>query len=161
MKHVHTVAVGAAALATAGVLFATTAAADPTEPAPTPSVTPAEGRTATLGRGAGFAWFYGALTDVQRQCLADARLQRPQGRLTDEQRADLARQVQAALGGCGVELPPRVADRPRLGFAWASLTAQQQRCLAETKLTRPLGRLTDAQREAVKQSVHDAVAACR
>ncbi len=69
--------------------------------------------------------------------------------------------MQAALSGCGVQVPARLADRPRLGFAWASLTPDQQKCLADTKLTRPLGKLTDAQRAAVKQSVRDAVTACR
>ncbi|MCA0296429.1 MAG: hypothetical protein LCH96_14200 [Actinobacteria bacterium] len=160
MKLVHTIVAGAAVLATGGVLFAATAAADPSSPAPAPSTTTAADRART-GRGAGVAWFYGALTDVQRRCLADAGLQRPSGTLTAEQRAELSRQVQTTLAGCGVTVTARLADRPGLGVVWTSLTPAQQQCLARTELTRPLGRLTDAQRAAVKQSVRDAVAACR
>jgi mRNA-degrading endonuclease toxin of MazEF toxin-antitoxin module len=159
MKLVNTIIAGAAVLASGGILFAATAAADPSSPAPTPVATVAG--EANAAKGAGIGWFYGALTNVQRTCLAEARLQRPEGRLTDAQRTDLAHQVRAALSDCGVTVPTRLADRPRLGFAWATLTPDQQQCLADTKLTRPLGKLTEAQRAAVKQSVKDAVTACR
>ena len=45
------------------------------------------------------------LTDEQRQCLRDAELTRPLGRLTGQQRADLREEVRGAAAGCGVDLP--------------------------------------------------------
>ncbi len=155
MKLTTPIVAGTAALALAGGLFAAQASADPTT-APTPTAT----TSADANRGAGVAWFYRALTDVQRQCLADAGLQRPEGRLTGTQVLQLQQQVQAALASCDIEVPDRAADRDRLGFRWAALDSDQQHCLANAELTRPLGRLTDAQRAAVRQSVVDTVKGC-
>ena len=90
MKLTTPIVAGTAALALAGGLFAAQASADPTT-APTPTAT----TSADANRGAGVAWFYRALTDVQRQCLADAGLQRPEGRLTGTQVLQLQQQVQA------------------------------------------------------------------
>lgn len=160
MKFVRSVVAGTAVLVAGGVLYAGQAVAGPSAPVPAPGATTAAASADQLGRGAGVAWFYRALTDDQRACLADAKLQRPDGRLTDQQRTDLAAKVRAAVTACGVQLPQRLADRPRLGFAWASLTTEQQQCLAQKSLTRPLGRLTDAQKDAVRQSITDAAGSC-
>jgi hypothetical protein len=158
---------GAAVLA-AGGLFATQAIAAPVTPMPAPasaSATPATtvSSAAANDRSAGQAgviWFFSALTAEQRGCLADANLQRPEGKLTAEQRTQLQTQVQAAITSCGIELSSRAAERQRLGFAWASLTSEQQHCLASTTLTRPTGRLTSSQRLAVRQAKLDAATAC-
>ncbi len=154
MKLVTSIAAGATALALAGGLWATQASAGPTTPAPGPT------SSAERTRGAGVAVFYGALTEVQRQCLADAGLQRPEGGLTEDQVSQLRQQVQAALASCGITVPDRVTARPRLGFRWAALTTEQQQCLAEQRLTRPVGRLTDEQRATVRQSMLDAAKSC-
>ncbi len=154
MKLTTSIVAGTAVLALAGGLFAAQASANPTTPTPTATTGP------DATRGAGIAWFYGALTDVQRQCLADADLQRPEGRLTATQVTQLQQQVQAALASCDIPVPARAADRDRLGFGWAALSSVQQHCLADAELTRPLGRLTDAQQAAVRQSVVDTVKGC-
>jgi len=154
MKLITSLVSGTAVLALAGGLFAVQASAEPTTPAPGPTA------TRKAADGTGVAWFYRALTDVQRQCLADRNLQRPQGRLTDAQVKELQQQVRAALKACDVTVPAKVAARPRLGFRFAALTGAEQQCLAEARLTRPLGRLTDAQKAAVRQSVVDTVKAC-
>lgn len=156
MKLITSLVAGTAVLALGGGLFAAQASADPTTPAPAPGATTRTDAT----RGAGVAWFYRALTDAQRRCLADANLQRPQGRLTDEQVTQLRQQVRAALASCDIQLPSRAADRDRPGFRWAGLSSEQQHCLADAELTRPLGRLTDVQRAAVRQSVVDTVKGC-
>ncbi len=147
-----------AALVLGGGIFAAQAEADPAPAAPTPVPT----ATAT-GRAAGkvaVGWFYTALTDVQRRCLADAGVHRPSGELTDDQRKELRATIDATLARCGVQLPARAAGRERLGFGWAALTDEQQQCLADTALTRPVGRLTAEQRAAVRQSKLDAATAC-
>lgn len=164
MKITTAIVTGAALIAVGGGLFAAQAAASPTLPTPSASA-PAGGTAAgTTGAraavGLGVGWFYRALTDTQRACLADAGLQRPEGRLTEDERTKLQEQVKSALSGCGVQVPARLADRPRLGFAWASLSTEQQHCLAAKELTRPLGRLTDAQRAAVRTSMLDAAKSC-
>ncbi len=156
MSLTTSIVTGTAALALVGGVYAVQASADPTTAAPSPTAT----ASADLTRGAGVAWFYGALTDVQRHCLADANLHRPEGRLTDDQAAQLRQQVRSALASCEVNVPPRVGDRARLGFRWAALTSDQQNCLAEVSLTRPVGRLTEAERATVRQSLRDAVTAC-
>lgn len=158
MRFVRSIVAGAAVVVAGGVLYAGQAAADPSTPTPSPTASTAVGTPAA--RGAGVAWFYRALTSDQRRCLADAGLQRPKGALSDAQRTELAGQVRAALKECGVELSDKLAGRDRLGFGWASLSVEQQQCLAGTELTRPFGRLTDAQRAALKQSLVDAAAAC-
>lgn len=154
MKLTTSIVAGTAALALAGGLFAVQASAEPTTPAPSATT------STDAQRGAAVAWFYRALTDVQRQCLADANLQRPEGRLTNEQVKQLQQQVQAALTSCDVTVPAKAADRDRLGFRWAALSSEKQHCLADAELTRPLGRLTDDQRAAVRASVVDTVQGC-
>lgn len=161
MKIVTSIGAGVAVLALGGGLFAAQAVAGPAAPAPAATAsapTDRAGGAAVAGRGV--AWFYRVLTSDQRACLADAGLQRPEGRLTDAQRAELAARVKAALAGCGVTVPDRLAARPSLGVGWAALTPAQQHCLADATLTRPLGRLTEAERTAVRQSVRDQLAAC-
>jgi hypothetical protein len=159
MKLITMLATGATVLAVGGGLFAAQAAASPTEPTPLATAATAT-PTGDAARRLGIGGFYAALTDVQRTCLADAALQRPSGTLTEDQRATLQAQVKAALASCGVTLPARLSDRPRIGFGWAALTSEQQHCLAATKLTRPVGRLTEAERSAVRQSMRDAARSC-
>jgi hypothetical protein len=152
---------GAAVLATGG-LFAGQAMAAPVTPLPaatTAATASASGTTRNLGQ-AGVIWFFTAITDEQRSCLADANLQRPEGKLTAEQRTQLNSQVRAALATCKITVSGKAADRERLGFGWASLTSEQQHCLADTALIRPVGRLTAEQRAAVRQSKLDAAKAC-
>ena len=154
MKLTTSIAAGTAVLALAGGLFAVQASAEPTTPAPGPAATTKADDSTRI------AWFYRALTDVQRQCLADANLQRPEGKLTDAQVKELQQQVQAALKACDVTLPAKVSACPRLGFRFAALTGAQQQCLADARRTRPLGRLTDAQKAEVRQSVVETVKGC-
>jgi len=157
MKAVPTIVASTAALVVGGGWFAVQASADPTTPAPLP----ADAAT-TSGRsgGQGVGWFFTVLTDVQRSCLADAGLQRPAGKLTPDQAKDLRSAVDAALARCEVTVPERLAGRDKLGFRWAALSAEQQQCLADISLTRPVGRLTAEQRAALRQSKLDAVKAC-
>jgi hypothetical protein len=156
MKAVRTIIATTAALAVGG-LFAAQASADPTNPAPRPADA---AKTAGRGGGQGVGWFFTVLTDAQRTCVADAGLQRPEGKLTDASGKELRSDIDAALAKCDVSIPARLAGRDRLGFRWAALTAQQQHCLAGVTLTRPVGRLTEVQRAAVRQAKVDAVASC-
>lgn len=157
MKAVRTLIATTAALVVGGGMFAVQANADPTTPAPVP--TPTSTTTARAG-GQGVGWFFSVLTDVQRSCLADAGLHRPTGKLSADQAKELRAAIDAALAKCEVKVPDRLATRDRLGFRWAALTAEQQQCLADVRLTRPVGRLTADQRAAVRQSKLDAVKAC-
>jgi hypothetical protein len=157
VKAVPTIIATTAALVVGGGLFAVQASADPTTPAPAPAGT----ATAKAGAGGqGVGWFFTVLTDTQRTCLADAGLQRPEGKLTDASAKELRSAIDAALAKCQVKVPDRLAGRDRLGFRWAALTPEQQKCLADVTLTRPVGRLTATQRAAVRASKVDAVKAC-
>ncbi len=158
MKPITATVAGTAALVLGGGLYAAQAIANPAPTAPTPAPTTSANQRVT-GQ-AGIGWFYGALTDVQRGCLADVGVHRPSGQLTDAQRKELRASIDAALAKCGVQLPVRAAGRERIGFRWAALTSEQQQCLADTELTRPVGRLTAEQRAAVRQLKLDAAAAC-
>ena len=149
MKAVTSIAAATAALALGGGLFAAQAMADPASPTPTPT---SPGTTAARAQGQGVGWFFAVLTDVQRSCLADAGLQRPEGKLAEAQAKDLRAAIDAALAKCEVKVPERLAGRERLGFRWAALSADQQQCLADITLTRPVGRLTEAQRATVRQA---------
>ena len=145
-----------------GGLFASQAIAAPTTPLPvatTAATASASDTTRTLGQ-AGVIWFYTAISSEQRDCLADANLQRPEGKLTADQRKQLSSQVKTALANCKITVRGKAAERERLGFAWASLTSEQQHCLADTALTRPVGVLTTAESDAVRQSKLDAAKAC-
>ncbi len=156
MKAVTSIVAATAALALGGGLFAAQAMAEPTTPtAPTPT-TPTKG----AGQGQGVGWLFTALTDVQRSCLADAGVQRPNGKLAADQAKELRAAIDAALVKCAVKVPDRLAAREKLGFRWAALSAEQQQCLADVRLTRPVGRLTEPQRAAVRQAKFDAVKAC-
>lgn len=162
MKLATSIVSGAALLALGLGVPAVQAAASPSLPeAPTPAAPTASPSTSgSKAATARVIWFYTALTDVQRRCLADADLQRPEGKLTPGQVKTLQAQVRTALASCGVKLPARFADRARLGFGFASLTSDQQHCLANATLTRPVGRLTPAERAAVRASKLNAAAAC-
>ncbi|MCC6495272.1 MAG: hypothetical protein IT193_03330 [Propionibacteriaceae bacterium] len=158
MNPVTATVAATAALVLGGGLFAAQAEAGPAPTAPTPVPTPVATERAAGQVAVG--WFYTALTDVQRKCLAAAGVHRPSGQLTDDQRKELRASIDAALAKCGVQLPARASGRERLGFGWAALTDAQQKCLADTALTRPVGRLTAEQRAAVRQSKLDAATAC-
>ncbi len=162
MKAVTSIVAATAALALGGGLFAAQAMADPTAPSPTPTPTSptAPGADARRAPGQGVGWFFSVLTDVQRSCLADAGLHRPAGTITAEQAKQLRAAIDAALAKCDVTVPARLAGRDRLGFRWAALSAEQQQCLADISLTRPVGRLTAEQRAALRQSKVAAVKAC-
>ncbi|HEX5335821.1 MAG TPA: hypothetical protein VFW55_08065 [Propionicimonas sp.] len=156
MKAVRTIIATTAALVVGGGLFAVQASADPTTPAPLPADT----ARAVRAGGQGVGWFFTVLTDVQRSCLADAGLRRPAGKLTPDSAKELRSAIDAALAKCEVKVPARLAGRDRLGFRWAALSAEQQQCLADISLTRPVGRLTEAQRAALRKAKVDAVKAC-
>lgn len=160
MKHLRPrglLAGAALASVAAGFVLAQTATAAPSDPtpSPTPDVAAVMG-----GRVPRVAWFFTALTGEQRQCLADQGLQRPQGRLSEEQRDALRADVERALTTCQITLPERMLNRERLGFAFAALNPDQQQCLAGIHLTRPVGRLTPEQRTLVRAEMAAAVEAC-
>ena len=157
MKTVPTIIATTAALVVGGGLFALQANADPITPAPTPAGT---ATTKAGAGGQGVGWFFTALTGPQRTCLAEAGVQRPEGKLSDDQAKALRAAIDAALAKCEVKVPAKLAARDRLGFRWAALTSEQQKCLADVTLTRPVGRLTEAQRATVRASKLEAVKAC-
>lgn len=147
-------AAGFLAAALTGFTLTATAVAAPSDPtpAPTPAVSP--------GEHPRVAWFFLALTDVQRRCLADQAVQRPAGRLTEEQRDALRSELDAALATCAITLPERLADLERVGFGWAALSPENQQCLAGVHVTRPLGRLTPEQRAGVRAELTAAIQGC-
>lgn len=147
---------GFLAAALTGFTLTATAAAAPSDPTPAPAPT----AVVTAGTPPRVAWFFLALTDVQRSCLADQGLQRPPGQLTEEQRDALRAEIDTALATCAITLPERLADRERVGFGWAALGLEQQQCLADLHLTRPLGRLTPEQRAAVRTDLVQAIQGC-
>lgn len=51
--------------------------------------------------------FWSTLTDTQQQCLQDADVTRPLGRLSDDERASVRAALAAAAQECGVTLPTR------------------------------------------------------
>ena len=88
------------------------------------------------------AWLAG-LTDAQRQCLVDQGVTRLEGRPTAEQRQAL----RAAIDACGIEQPVR--GRGPAGRI-ARLTPEQRQCLVDQGVTRPEGRPTAEQRQALR-----------
>jgi hypothetical protein len=160
MKLALVATVTATALIGAGVTFGVQqASAQP--PTPSPQPTPSAPASASQRTGAArVAVFYRALDSTQRDCLADASVQAPAGKLTDQQLQQLAKEVKAALVGCGVQLPDRLAAKPRLGVAWSRLSSEQQHCLADLELTRPGGKLTQTERTAFRQALQEAITRC-
>ncbi len=55
--------------------------------------------------------FWGSLSDTQKQCLDDAKVTRPWGPMTKEQRREVRADLRAAAEKCGVELPQKPANR--------------------------------------------------
>ncbi|MBP6994555.1 MAG: hypothetical protein KBB39_00250 [Phycicoccus sp.] len=51
--------------------------------------------------------FWNTLSDSQQQCLQDADVTRPLGRLSDDERASVRAEMAAAAQACGVTLPTR------------------------------------------------------
>jgi len=162
MKAATSIVATTAVLAIGGGLFAAQAMADPTTPTPSQTASAPKAPAAAAGpaAGKGVGWFFSVLTDVQRSCLADAGVHRPEGKLSGEQAKALRVAIDAALAKCEVKVPARLAGRDKLGFRWAALNAEQQQCLADISLTRPVGRLTEIQRAALRKAKVDAVKAC-
>ncbi len=152
-------AVGGATVA-AGLVAASASAA----PSPVAAVS-ATGATTTASTApagdtghparAGIRLWWQELTDEQRQCLEDADLRRPVGRPTDAERATLREQLRDAADGCGVELP-----FPRARALWTGLTDEQQQCLRDAGLTRPVGPLGAEERRALRDEVRAAADQC-
>ena len=144
-----TPAASSAAVATAG---ATTAgAADTTMVAlttATDSSTPAK-----AGKLKG--WWNG-LSDTQQTCLKDAKLTRPVGPLTLEQRRQLRSEVEAAAKTCNVQLPK---PGPVAAF-WSGLTQEQITCIQDSGVNRPVGKLTSAERKDLMSQVRAAAQKC-
>ncbi|WP_030526264.1 hypothetical protein [Phycicoccus jejuensis] len=55
--------------------------------------------------------FWDGLSDTQKQCLDDAKVTRPWGPMTKEQRRAVRSDLRAAAEKCGVELPQKPANR--------------------------------------------------
>ncbi len=104
---------------------------------------------------AGIRQWWQDLSDEQQQCLQDADLRRPVGRLDDAERAAVRERVQAAADACGVELP-----FPRARAFRASLTDEQRQCLEDAGLTRPVGPMTTADRQELRQDLEAAAEGC-
>ncbi len=104
---------------------------------------------------AGIRQWWQDLTDEQRQCLEDADLRRPVGPLDDAERAALRERVRAAADGCGVELP-----FPKARAFWSGLSDEQRQCVTESGVTRPVGPLTQDERQQLREEVRAAADAC-
>ena len=135
---------GAAMASPAGVLVLTADASDDTDAGP-------------RGGRHGLRWWAG-LTDEQQACLRDAGPTRSAWPLAADERDALREQMQQSATACGVELPDP-ADRPVLRF-WQGLTDEQQQCLADADVTRPVGPLDRDEREQRRADVRDAMEAC-
>jgi len=101
------------------------------------------------------------LTDEQRQCLAEAGVTKPEGEPTEAQRDAM----RAAAESCGITLPDRDGPGPRGPWGRRDhdrdgergerghgprLTDEQRQCLEDAGVTRPEGRPTEAQRDAMR-----------
>lgn len=99
------------------------------------------------------------LSAEQRSCLVDAGLSRPTGRPTVEQ----TQALRAAAAKCGIAVgrpagvnPGNVTSHPSVGAFIGRLSADQRACLTSSGLTRPDGRPSADQIQAIR----DAAAAC-
>jgi len=142
---------GVAVAAVASVGFAVNAQADPTS-SPTP--------TQQAKAGAGLGAFFGVTTDAQRVCLAEQGLTAPVGKLTPEQRQTVLKAARQAAETCGVRLPSKAKMPARFLVGFARLTPDQQTCIAKAQISRPIGRLTVAERTKLKADVDAAAASC-
>ena len=82
------------------------------------------------------------LTDEQKTCLTDAGITKPEGRPTQAERDAM----KAAAETCGITLPTR-PDHAGRGL---NLTDEQKTCLTDAGITKPEGRPTQAERDAMK-----------
>lgn len=146
---------GAAILATVAV-SASAATSTPTATASSGSAVVTSGDTARYG-GAG-RWFQG-LTDEQRACLQDAGITRPVWPLDVSDRVALRGRVRAAASACDITVPDPTR-RERMAQAWVALSDEQRSCLTDTGLTRPVGRLSDADRATLRAQVVAAAKSC-
>lgn len=153
--------VATAGLAIAGLASVGFAASANAEPTASPTPKPA-GKMQKVDAAVVLLPFFAHTTDAQRTCLAQQGLTAPKGKLTDAQQADLSAAVIKAAATCGVKMPKAdTAKIPgRWAFGFARLTADQQACVAKLQITRPIGRLTDAQRETLRTPVNEAAATC-
>lgn len=119
--------------------------------------------TGTIGQGATDARYprtaarrwWNTLTEEQRTCLTDAKINRPVGPLDDAERAALRAKVEAAAGTCQVTLPFSKARA-----LWNDLTDEQRTCLKDAAVTRPWGPLTKEQRQQVRTDLRTAAHTC-
>jgi len=81
------------------------------------------------------------LTDEQKTCLTEAGITKPEGRPTQAERDAF----KAAAETCGITLPTRPGNAGRL-----NLTDEQKTCLTDAGITKPEGRPTQAERDAMK-----------
>lgn len=97
---------------------------------------------------------FAQMGDEQRQCLTDAGLARPTGRPTVEQRQAL----RDAAEECGITVPDRGArgaGHAGRGGRFANLSDEQRQCLTDAGVTRPTGRPTVEQRQALRDAAAD------
>lgn len=144
---------GAAIVTATTIGLALTASADPTSGSTQPD------KQGPARHQALFA-IYTHTTDAQRLCLSQQGLTAPVGKLTPEQFASVAAAGKKAAEACGVKIADRAAPPGRFAVAFAKLTPEQQACLATAKVTRPAGKLTEAQRATLRSDVQAAVLAC-
>ncbi len=142
----------AAAPAPAVAVAASGALTDATDTAPGAG-TASEGQVRPRAKA-----FWRNLTDAQRACLAEAHLTRPAGPLTNDQRATLRTQVEAAAQKCGITLPAR--RQGAIPQFWRELTDAQLECMRGAGVTRPFGPLTVEQRVTLRSELQKAATGC-
>jgi hypothetical protein len=106
----------------------------------------------------GWRWF-SRLTADQKACLDRASITRPLGPLTAEERAKVKADLRTAAEGCGIAVPTG-ERRAKVKAWWDGLTSEQQACLKEANLTRPLGPLSKEERQKLRADVAAAAKGC-
>jgi mRNA-degrading endonuclease toxin of MazEF toxin-antitoxin module len=122
------------------------------------AVAEASADTAPTPPALGWRWF-SRLTPDQRACLDKASITRPIGPLTKEERAKVQADLRAAAQGCGITVPTG-ERRARVKAWWDGLSPDQQSCLKQANLTRPIGPLSKAERQKLRSDVAAAAKGC-
>jgi hypothetical protein len=112
--------------------------------------------SSTPARAGKLRGWWNGLSDTQQTCLKNAKLTRPVGPLTLEQRRQLRSEVEAAAKTCNVDLPK---PGPVAAF-WGGLTQDQITCIQDSGVSRPVGRLTSAERKDLVSQVRAAAQKC-